>query len=83
MTGMDEKSFDAEKALLLKLATRDVAIFNQFIKLYSEDLCLLAYGLLRNPSLAIRAVDDLFERLWNEAPFESVDPPIYLFYTKS
>ena len=76
---MDKKAFEFEKALLRKLAARDITIFNQFIRLYSGELCILAYGLLRNAHLAIKAVDDMFERLWREGQFELVDPPIYLF----
>ena len=76
---MKATDLETEKALLDKLRSRDIKAFKLFYKEYSDDLLIVAFSLLENASLAIRAVDELFERLWMEANFEYIDPPIHRF----
>ncbi|MES1159648.1 MAG: hypothetical protein ABUM51_02740 [Bacteroidota bacterium] len=61
------------------MRNRDIKAFKLFYKEYSDDLLILAFSLLENASLAIRTVDELFERLWVDATFESIEPPIHRF----
>jgi hypothetical protein len=80
---MDPKDFEEEKALLKKLEARDIQAFKRFYKIYSDDLLIVAFSLLEDTALAIRTVDEFFERLWIEAKFELIDPPIHRFlYTE-
>ncbi|HEX9512951.1 MAG TPA: hypothetical protein VF939_20820 [Puia sp.] len=76
---MKANDFEEEKALLTKLKNKEVKAFKHLYKEYSEDLLILAFCLLENVSLAISAVDELFERLWMDATFECIDPPIHHF----
>jgi len=76
---MKTSDLEEEKALLTKLKNKEIQAFKRFYEEYSEDLLIVAFCLLENVSLAIKAVDDLFERLWMEATFESIDPPIHRF----
>ena len=78
---MQANDIEAEKVLLNKLKSRDIRAFKCFYKEYSDDLLILAYSLLENATLAIAAVDELFERLWIDAKFEYIDPPIHRFLT--
>jgi DNA-directed RNA polymerase specialized sigma24 family protein len=78
---MQANDIEAEKALLSKLKSKDIRAFKRFYKEYSDDLLILAYSLLENAALAIAAVDELFERLWIDAKFEYIDPPIHRFLT--
>ena len=80
---MKSTDLETEQALLMKLRNKDIKAFKLFYKEYSDDLLILAYSLLENASLAIRAVDELFEHLWMDAKFEAIDPPIHLYlYTE-
>ena len=76
---MKTNDLETEQQLLNKLKSRDIQAFKQFYKEYSDDLLILAFSLLDNASLAIRTVDELFERLWVDAKFDSIDPPIHKF----
>ncbi|HWK04996.1 MAG TPA: hypothetical protein VNS58_15245 [Puia sp.] len=76
---MKTSDLEEEKALLTKLKNKEIQAFKRFYEEYSEDLLIVAFCLLESVSLAIKAVDDLFERLWMEATFESIDPPIHRF----
>lgn len=76
---MKENDIEAEKFLLSRLKSRDIKAFKRLYKEYSDDLLILAYSLLENATLAINAVDELFERLWMDAKFDYIDPPIHRF----
>jgi hypothetical protein len=79
---MKTSDFEAERALLAALKSKDIKAFKRFYKEYSDDLLILAFSLLENAGLAIRAVDELFERLWVDEKFEYIDPPIHRFLYK-
>lgn len=75
--------FEEEKALLTQLKNKDIKAFKRFYNEYAEDLLIVAFCLLENVGQAIRTVDELFERLWMDAAFECIDPPIHRFlYTE-
>lgn len=76
---MDPKEFEEEKALLRKLELREISAFKRLYKTYCDDLLIFAYCLLEDANLAIRTVDSFFERLWIEANFGEVSPPIHRF----
>lgn len=76
---MKTDDFEEEKALLTKLKNKEIKAFKHFYKEYSEDLLILAFCLLENVSLATNAVDELFERVWMDATFECIHPPIHRF----
>lgn len=76
---MDANDYDKERDLLKQLENKEIKAFRRFYKEYSDDLLILAYMLLESNTLAIRAVDELFERLWVEARFEYIEPPIHKF----
>jgi hypothetical protein len=76
---MDPNEFEAEKALLKKLELREITAFKRFYKTYSGDLLIFAYCLFEDATLAIKAVDNFFERLWIDANFDNINPPIHRF----
>ena len=76
---MDPKDLHEEKALLTALGRRDIKAFKHLYKEYEEDILILAYSLLKDPRAAARTVDQFFEKLWEEANFETVEPPIYKY----
>lgn len=76
---MDANDYDKERELLKQLENKEIKAFRRFYKEYSDDLLILAYMLLESNTLAIKAVDDLFERLWLEEKFEYIEPPIHKF----
>lgn len=61
------------------LAKRDIKAFVQLYKDYGEDLLILGYSLLGDAREAEETVENLFERLWEEADFESIEPPLYRY----
>jgi hypothetical protein len=76
---MNPKDLYEERALLKALGRRDIKAFIRLYKDYGEDILILAYSLLQDSDEAARKVDQLFERLWEEADFEKVEPPIYRY----
>jgi len=48
---------------------------------YREDLLIFAYSLLQDPLAAAQMVDRLFGKLWEEADFKKINPPIYKYLT--
>ena len=76
---MDRKDLNKEKALLKALGRRDINAFEHLCKEYEEDILILAYSLLKDPLAAARTVDQFFKKLWEEANFETVKPPIYKY----
>ena len=76
---MNPKDLYEEKALLKALERRDIKAFMQLYKDYGEDMLILAYSLLQDPRAAARTVDQFFEKLWEEANFEAIEPPIYKY----
>ena len=78
---MNPKDLYEEKALLQALGRRDIRAFMRLYKDYGEDILILAYSLLQDPRAAARTVDQFFEKLWEEANFETIEPPIYKYLT--
>jgi hypothetical protein len=76
---MDANDYEKERDLLKQLGNKEIRAFRRFYKEYSDDLLILAYMLLESNTKAIKAVDELFERLWLEAKFEYIEPPIHKF----
>jgi len=74
---MKKNDYEEEEALLTRLKNKEIKAFRYFYKEYSEDLLILAFCLLENVSQATRVVDELFERLWMDATFECIYPPIH------
>lgn len=76
---MDPNDLYEEKAFLQVLQNRNVKAFIRLYKEYGEDILILAYSELEDPHAAARMVDKFFEKLWDEADFEAIEPPIYKF----
>lgn len=76
---MDPNDLYEEKAFLQALQNRNVKAFIRLYKEYGEDILILAYSELEDPHAAARMVDKFFEKLWDEADFEAIEPPIYKF----
>jgi DNA-directed RNA polymerase specialized sigma24 family protein len=74
---MDDNELEQEILLLDALEERNMRAFMQLYKNYGEDLLIFAYAHLRDPRLAAKTVDDLFESLWSDADFAAIKPPIY------
>ena len=79
---MTMKEYEEEKALLTALEKRDVNAFIRFYKDYGEDALIFTYGLVQDSQEPNRIVDHLFDKLWAEANFEMIEPPIYKFLIK-
>jgi len=76
---MNDDELKQEKLLLTDLENRCMKAFMKLYKSYGEDLLIYAYTQLQDPKLAIQTVDDFFERLWSDAKFTDINPPIYRF----
>jgi hypothetical protein len=76
---MSDNELKQEKILLTALEKRNMKAFMQLYKCYGEDLLIFAYSQLQDAKLAIQTVDDFFERLWSDAKFTAINPPIYKF----
>ena len=76
---MNDNEFQEEILLLDALEERNMRAFMQLYKSYGEDLLIFAYAHLRDPQLAAKKVDDLFESLWSDANFAAIKPPIYTY----
>ena len=76
---MNPKDLYEEKAFLQALGRRDIKAFIRLYKEYGEDVLILAYSILQDAQAAARMVDRFFEKLWEEADFASVNPPIYKY----
>jgi hypothetical protein len=76
---MKKNEMQEEKLLLLALEERKMNAFMRLYKCYGEDLLIFAYTHLQDPALAIETVDTFFEKLWSEAKFTDIRPPIYKF----
>jgi len=76
---MNSKEEYEEKALLRALEKRDIKAFIKFYKDYGEDILIFAYSMLQDARLASQVVDRLFEKLWTDANFETIQPPIYKY----
>ena len=76
---MNPKDLYEEKAFLQALGRRDLKAFIRLYKEYGEDILILAYSILQDAQAAARMVDQFFEKLWEEADFGSVNPPIYKY----
>jgi len=42
---------------------------------------IFAYSILQDPLAAAQMVDRLFGKLWEEADFKKINPPIYKYLT--
>ena len=76
---MENDELQEEELLLLALEERKMNAFIRLYKYYGEDLLILAYTHLQDSALAIETVDTFFEKLWSEANFTQIHPPIYKF----
>ena len=76
---MNIKEVFEEQALLRALEKREIKAFVQFYKDYGEDILIFAYSVLQDARLASRIVDQFFEKLWAEANFETIEPPIHKY----
>lgn len=79
---MDPKELHEERAFLQALQSRNVKAFIRLYKEYGEDILILAYSELEDPHAAAAMVDRFFEKLWDEADFEAIEPPIYKFLSE-
>ena len=78
---MDQKDLYEEKALLRALGRRDIKAFTRLNTEYREDILIFAYSILQDPLAAAQMVDRLFGKLWEEAKFKKINPPIYKHLT--
>lgn len=76
---MDASQFEEETDLLKALQQKDIKAFKRFYKEYRDDLIIFTFCQVHDVELAYKAVDQLFERLWQEGDFQRVHPPIYKF----
>ena len=76
---MNDNELRQEEALLCALEQRNMKAFMYLYKCYGEDLLIFAYSQLQDARLAIQTVDEFFERLWSDAIFTEINPPIYKF----
>jgi hypothetical protein len=76
---MEPADFEDELVLLEGLKNKSIKAFSALYKEYSEDLLLLAYTILGDPTLSHRAVDKLFIDLWEKQVFTNITPPIHHF----
>jgi DNA-directed RNA polymerase specialized sigma24 family protein len=76
---MKSNELQEERLLLSALEERKMKAFMRLYKYYGEDLLIFAYAHLQDPTLAIETVDAFFEKLWSEANFMEIHPPIYKF----
>jgi hypothetical protein len=77
--GMEITDFEDEHKLLDGLKHRNIHAFIKLYKDYSEDLLVLAYTLIGDPTLSSRAVDRLFTSLWEQGQFSHINPPLHHF----
>lgn len=71
--------FEDEILLLKELEKKNIKAFGKFYKRYAGDLLIIATAILSDHDLAVQAVDDVFEKLWEEPRFGQIKPPIYTF----
>ena len=76
---MKNNELQEERLLLNALEERKMKAFMRLYKYYGEDLLIFAYTHLQDPTLAMETVDAFFEKLWSEANFTEIHPPIYKF----
>jgi DNA-directed RNA polymerase specialized sigma24 family protein len=76
---MDTHEYDEEKDLLMALEKKEVKAFMRFYNEYRDDLIIFAFCLLQDAQRSNQIVDQLFERLWFEANFKRITPPIHKF----
>jgi len=76
---MDEYELNEEQNLLKALARKDVKAFAKLYNDYKDDLVIFAFCRVQDIQTATLIVDKVFERLWFEAKFHQVTPPIYQY----
>ncbi|MBS1567483.1 MAG: hypothetical protein JST39_24075 [Bacteroidetes bacterium] len=76
---MDGYELNEERKLLKALARKDVKAFAKLYNDYKDDLVIFAFCRLQDIHAATLIVDKVFERLWFEAKFYQVTPPIYRY----
>jgi hypothetical protein len=79
---MDPNDLAEERVLLQALQSRNVKAFIRLYKEYGEDMLILAYSELEDPRAAASMVDRFFEKLWDEADFGAIEPPLYKFLSE-
>jgi len=70
---------EAEYALLESLKARNVRAFLELYQMYGDDLLIYCFGKLEDRTTATKAVEDLFEKLWNNRSLSKAEPPLYPF----
>ena len=76
---MDQADFEEEMALIKELQKHNIQTFSRFYKKYSPDMLILAHTILNDAELSAKAVDSIFEKLWEEKKFSYIQPPIHTY----
>jgi hypothetical protein len=75
----NRKEQEAEYALLESLRARNVNAFLELYQMYGDDLLIYCFGKLEDRTIATKAVEDLFEKLWRNRSLMKAVPPLYPF----